>query len=369
MAIEYTIISGDSHVIEPHDLWQRLVPEKFKERAPRLVHDTDTDRLECDMAQLPPVGLLAGCARGDDDVRWEGRWEEDVFVGGYDPKVRRGDMERDGVDAEVLYPTIAMQMYPIPDAEFQWALFKAYNTWLAEDFCAADPERFFGIAMLNHEDLDGAIAELERAKSIGLRGVMVPAYAGEDSPYADPAMDRLWAAAVANEMPVSLHAATSRDRSKAWNTGTPTDAVTRIVNVQRIILDMIFTGVFDRFPELMLVSAENDAGWAGNLIERADYNWHRNKNVRSKRYDGGICAEEPSTYFHRNVRLTFMRDRTAALAAEVIGKETLVWGSDFPHHVSTWPNSQTVLKENFAEIDPEVFRAATHDNVRALYHF
>ena len=135
-AIDYRVVSADSHVIEPHDLWQRPVVPEFRDRAPRLVRDTDTDRLECDQAQLPPVGLLAGCARGDDDVRWEGRWEEDVFPGGYDPELRLKDLARDGVDAEILYPTIGMQLYPIPDRDFQWALFRAYNTWLGEEFCA-----------------------------------------------------------------------------------------------------------------------------------------------------------------------------------------------------------------------------------------
>jgi hypothetical protein len=134
--VDYQIVSADSHVIEPHDLWQRLIEPEFRDRAPRLVRDDDTDRLVCDQAELPPVGLLAGCARGDDDVRWEGRWEEDVFVGGYDPKVRLDDLSRDGVDAEVLYPTIGMQMYPVADADFQWALFRTYNTWLGESSAA-----------------------------------------------------------------------------------------------------------------------------------------------------------------------------------------------------------------------------------------
>ena len=139
------------------------MPE-FRDRAPRLVRDTDTDRLECDQAQLPPVGLLAGCARGDDDVRWEGRWEEDVFPGGYDPELRLKDLARDGVDAEILYPTIGMQLNPIPDRDFQWTLFRAYNTWLGEEFCATHPERYKGVAMLNHEDVDGAVNELKRAE-------------------------------------------------------------------------------------------------------------------------------------------------------------------------------------------------------------
>jgi uncharacterized protein len=367
--VDYQTVSADSHVIEPHDLWQRLIEPRFRDRAPRLVRDDDTDRLVCDQAELPPVGLLAGCARGDDDVRWEGRWEEDVFVGGYDPKVRLDDLARDGVDAEVLYPTIGMQMYPVADTDFQWALFRAYNTWLGEEFCGAYPERYKGIAMLNHEDVDAAVKELIRAKDLGLSGVMVPLFAGESNPYHDPRFDPLWAAAVDHQMPVSLHAATTRDRSKAWNTGTATDAVTRIVQIQRVILDMIFAGLFDRFPALMVISAENDAGWAGSVLERADYWWHRNGKVAHKRTGTELCTRLPSEYFKRNIRLTFMRDHTAVLARDVIGVETLMWGNDFPHHVSTWPRSKEVLAEHFDAEPDEVRRQVVCDNVRQLYQF
>lgn len=365
--MNYDVISADSHVIEPHDLWQRRVPSEYRDRAPRLVHEETTDTLLCDDADMPPVGLLAGCARGDDEVRKEGRWDEDVFVGGYDPDARLDDLQRDGVDAEVLFPTVAMQLYPIRDTAFQWELFKAYNTWLAEEFCASHPERYKGIAMLNHEDTENAVAELQRAKGLGLAGVMVPLYAGEDNPYYDPRNDALWAAAVEHDMPVNLHAATTRDKSRAWNKGGPTDAVLATVQVQRVLMDMILFGLFDRFPDLKVVSAESDVGWAGNLLERADYWFSRFHKLASRRHD--LCERLPSEYWHENVRVTFMRDRTGVLAREIIGTQVMMWGNDFPHHVSTWPHSQKVLDEHFHDQPTDVRRAIVRDNVAKLYDF
>ena len=141
---------------------------------------------------------------------------------------------------------------------------------------------------------------------------MVPLYAGEDNPYHDPRFDPLWAAAVEHDLPVSLHAATTRDRSRAWNKGTPTDGVLRPYQIQRVLVDMIFSGLFDRFPELMIVSAENDAGWAGTMVERADFTVAPQPQARRPR--AGPCAKaSPSEYFRRNMRLTFMRDHTAIL--------------------------------------------------------
>jgi predicted TIM-barrel fold metal-dependent hydrolase len=363
----FKVISADSHVIEPHDLWRERVEARFRDRAPRLAREATTDVLLCDDANLPPVGLLAGCARHDDEVRRDGRWDEDVFVGGYDPHVRIGDLERDGVDAEVLYPTIAMQLYPILDHDFQWALFRAYNDWLAEEFCAAYPDRFKGIAMINHEDIDVAIAELQRAKERGLIGVMAPLYAGEENPYHDTRFDPLWAAAVEAGMPIHLHAATTRDRSKAWDKGTPTDSVLSCTMVQRVLLDCILSGMFDRFPELMFISAENDAGWAGAMLERADFWWRRSRRIGAPHAE--VCVEPPSHYWRQNVRVTFMRDRTAILAAEVIGAETLMWGNDFPHHVSTWPNSKKILDEHFYDQPAELRDRVVRANAAELYGF
>src|SRR5262249_20773512 len=124
--MDYDLISADSHVVEPHDLWARRVPKRFRDRAPRLLHEADTDVLECDETSLPNVGLLAGCYHDDQDQRRDGRWDEDVPRAGYDPEVRLQELTRDGVDAEVLFPTLGMPMYPIEDLDFKWALFRAY---------------------------------------------------------------------------------------------------------------------------------------------------------------------------------------------------------------------------------------------------
>lgn len=361
-----TVISADSHVVEPHDLWQERIEPEYRERAPRLVHEATTDRLVFADADLPPVGLLAGCARGDDDVRLEGRWDEDVFTGGYDPLVRLDDLAKDGVGGEVLFPTIAMQMYRVKDKEFRNALFRAYNTWLAE-FVAAAPTVFRGVGMLSEEDPAAAAAELRRCKEIGLSGVMLPQVPGEDVSYADPRFEPLWSAAVECGFPVNFHAATTRDEKRAWSAGTPTDGVLGCYDVQRVILDMIFFGVFDKYPDLHIVSVENEAGWAAVMIERADFVWHR--NLRLKRKTAVICQEAPSAYLRRNVGITMMRDRAAILTQEFVGERTLMWGNDFPHHVSTWPNSQQVLAECFAGQPPAVRDRVVAQNVAELYGF
>jgi predicted TIM-barrel fold metal-dependent hydrolase len=365
----YTVISSDSHVIEPPHLWAPRMPAKLRDRAPKITHDTETDRLSYDNGTpLQPVGVLAGCYREDAEQRWEGRWEEDIPKGCYDSTVRLADIQRDGVDAEVLYPTIGMQFFPIEDFEFQTALMRAYNEWLAEEFCGANPDRFFGVAMVNPEDVDHAIGEVQRAKDLGLVGIMVAMYAGDDFPYYDERFDPLWATCAELQMPFHLHLTTARNQKKLVfgakkRYPTPGEIMSMAAGIQGILVDLIAFGLFDRHPDLQVVSAENDAGWAAHIMDVADYNWHRLGDL----LDMPKSKFEPSHYFRNNIKMTFMRDRAAILTAPIIGKESLMWGNDFPHQTSTWPRSQEALDLMFDGQPDDLRQAVVCDNVRKLY--
>lgn len=365
--LKYDVISADSHVIEPYDLWSTRVPERFKDRVPRLVREEATDVLVCEGTSMPPVSMLAGCFRADEEQRWTGRWEEDVPASGYDPAMRLADLARDGVDAEVLFPTLGMNFFQIDEFDVRWALYRAYNDWLAEVFCVPYPGRFLGIGMVDCEDVGTAVAEMTRAKDLGVAGVMIPMGNGSDKPYYDEYYDPLWAASIDLRLPINLHLLTSREKAKRSGSNTipsPGELMQLAAGIQPLLVDMIVFGVFDRFPDLVLVSAENDAGWAGHLIEANDFKWKR-----VYRLGGPRSEHPPSHYFHHNIRMTFMRDRTAILAREVIGVETMMWGNDFPHSTATWPHSKEVLDEHFHDQPAEVRDAIVRDNVRALYKF
>jgi predicted TIM-barrel fold metal-dependent hydrolase len=214
-----------------------------------------------------------------------------------------------------------------------------------------------------------AVAELERSHRLGLVGGMVPLFSGESVTYRDPGLEPLWAKAAELHMPIHFHSSTFRDKSRSFfNLKSATD---RLLNtpyqIQHVLLDLIFSGVFDRHPDLRLVSAENDAGWAAALAERGDYWWQRHRQILP---EGEIaCVEPPSAYLARNIRLTFMRDRSAILARDVIGTATLMWGNDFPHHISTWPHSHDLIDEYRKDLDPSEHALVFGGNVQALYGF
>lgn len=365
----YNVISSDSHVVEAHDLWTNRVSAKYRDRAPHLLREETTDRLVCEDINLPAVGLLAGYKRGSGEQRFEGRWEECVPRGGYDSDARLEEIAVDGVDAEVLFPTLGMPMFAIKDLDFRWELFRAYNSWLAEEYCAPHKDTFFGLAMIDPENLDRAVAEIKRARELGLVGIMLPLYRSEENPYYDHSFDPLWAAAVEHQMPVNLHQVTSK-KSQADVVRTrplsPGELMADEQTIQGLLVDMISFGVFDRFPELYVVSAENDAGWAGHLIEKTDY--YRSRLAPALR--GATSAKDPEHYFRNNIRMTFMRDMSAvAQVGKTIPVECLMWGSDFPHMVTTWPDSIKVIDEHLHDQPQAIRDAIVIENVRELYRF
>ncbi len=360
------VVSADSHVIEPHDLWSSRLTGRYREAAPKLVREDHTDRIVCAGMNLEfPVGLAAGVLRKDSEVRAEGRWDEDVPKSAYDPDERLGAMQEDGLVGEVLYPTLGLNMYAIQDQEILWAFLTAFNSWFGE-FCGAHPDQLKGIGMLVLDDgfADIAIEELQRSKAAGVGGVMLPLDPDDASRLLDEEFDRFWALAQEMEMPVHFHASTNR-RGKLISSNSLVDFVLEPTVMERVLCGLIFGGLFDRFPRLQVVSAENDASWIGNICERADYVHRRYQNLRSDQLKN---QRVPSEIIVNNVSFTFTRDFTAPAVAETAGVR-LMWGSDFPHNVSTWPNSREFLQQQLKGRSPETAEASVFGNAARLYGF
>lgn len=360
------VISADSHVIEPPDVWSSRLTGDYREAAPKLISDEKTDRIVCAGMNLEfPVGLAAGVMRKDNEVRAEGRWDEDVPKSAYDPDARLAAMEQDGLLAEVLYPTLGSSMFGIEDHDLLWAFLGAFNSWLGE-FCSTHPDRLKGIGMLVMDEGDGELAAegLREAREQGLSGVMVPL----DNDGADrmlvPEFDRFWATAQDLGIPIHFHASSNR-RGKLIHNRSIVDFVLEPVIMERTLCGLIFGGLFDRYPRLQAVSAENDASWVGNIIERADYVNRRYRNLRADQLRN---TRTPSEIITNNWSFTFTRDFAAPAVADV-AKVRLMWGSDFPHNVSTWPNSRDFLGTQLKGCAPETIHDSTWGNAASLYGF
>src|ERR1700727_818003 len=206
------ILSSDSPVFEPPDLWQTRIDTAFRDRAPRIQRVDGTDQIVVEADQiLSGIGLISNAGarfEAPETISSQGRFE-DVHCGGYDPGQHLKDMELDGVAGEVLYPSQGLFYFKVADTKLMSAIFRAYNDWLAE-FCRTDPTRLKGIAMINLDDVAEGVAELERTARLGLSGAMITEYPAEDRRYDQPEYEPFWAAAASLGMPLSLHTATRR---------------------------------------------------------------------------------------------------------------------------------------------------------------
>src|SRR6516165_8928193 len=200
------ILSSDSHVFEPPDLWAKRIDCAFRDRAPRIERIDGADQIVIETDQfLSGIGLISNAgARFEAPETISGRGLfDDVPRGGYDPEQHLADMRLDGVAGEVLYPSQGLFYFRVADTPLMSAIFRAYNDWLAE-FCGTDPARLKGIAMVNLDDVQDGTRELERAARLGLSGAMITEYPAEDRRYDQPEYEPFWAAAAALDMPLSL---------------------------------------------------------------------------------------------------------------------------------------------------------------------
>jgi predicted TIM-barrel fold metal-dependent hydrolase len=350
------ILSSDSHVFEPPDLWQTRIDRAFRDRAPRMQRIDGGDQIVVEADQvLSGIGLISNAGarfEAPETISGNARFE-DVHRGGYDPEQHLADMRLDGVAGEVLYPSQGLFYFRVADPALMSAIFRAYNDWLAE-FCRTDPARLKGIAMINLDDVALAIEELERTARLGLAGAMITEYPLEDRRYDRPEYEPFWAAAEALGMPLSLHTATRR-QGKIRGAGARTlrDASSRATKAFYPALsmcDMIFSGVFERHPHLTLAVVEFELSWAPYLLTTMDYTYRERHEEAIYRFKDGM---RPSDFFHRNVVLSFQEDAIGIRLRDVIGVDNMMWGSDYPHSESTFPRSRKILADILAGVPQE----------------
>ena len=380
----YRVISSDSHIFEPADLWTSRIEPEFRDRAPKVVQMEDGDWWYCDGRRA--VGMVFGVNAGTrfedtDQVSLAGRFE-DVIPGGYIPEEHIKDMDIDGVDAEVLFPSNAFKLYnAVQDGELLAACFRVYNDWIAE-FCGSFPDRLKGVGMLDVEDIQVAVTELERCAKLGLAGAMIPVfpqlYPHEGRRYYSPEYEVLWATAQDLEMPLILHILTNRrsfdeaihdPHSGAISAGgdaSPSFSANHDHWVRMSLGDIIFGGVLERYPKLQVGAAEFELSWVPYFLDRIDYTYTQ-RGVEfqvGERFKNDML---PSDFFHRQVFVSFQEDGLGIRLRDIIGVDNLQWASDYPHPESTFPRSREILEEILSDCTEEEKAKIAGGNTARVY--
>lgn len=358
-------ISADSHITEPPNCYVDNIEPKYRDRAPKihaLPNVGDAFVIE-GMPTPVPLGLLAAAGKDPKDITTSNVAFGDLWRSGWDPKFRVADQERDGVAAEIIYPTVGMLLCNHNDFDFKKACFEAYNRWLAE-YCAAAPNRLYGMAQVSMRTPKDGVDELKRAHEMGFKGVMMPGDPGEED-YDSKVWEPVFATAEELNLPLSFHILTTKQGSLAQNPRGPriNGFLSIIRGCQDIMGTLIFGGVFDRHPRLKVVCVEADAGWVPHYMYRMDHAYKRHRFWMK----APPLEKLPSEYFAEHIYVTFQDDWVAFKTAHLCNVRRLMWASDFPHSDSTWPHSQAVIEEQTKGLTEQERNWICHDNVAGLY--
>ncbi len=335
VATDELLFSSDSHVMEPADTLVSRVSQAMRDRAPRF----------------PELKVGEGFQ---------------THPGGSDPKARLKEMAVDGVSAEVLYPTYALSLFSEEDPRLQEECCRAYNDWLIE-YCQVDLDRLVGVPMIATYDMDHAVAELRRCKDAGLRGALIWQVPPKEMAFTTDHYEHFWAAAQEMEMPVSVHILTGFGYVKTRYDRKGLERYRGSVNLKLAeitdsLLDIIFSGVLERYPRLRVVLVENEIGWLPYVLEQWDYYFDRHRPTEPLTID-----KLPTEYFNRQVFATFFNDAVGARNLTWWGADNCMWSNDFPHANSTWPHSRDVVARDLGHLPDDVRAKLLRDNVARLY--
>lgn len=369
MARHYQCISADGHVETPPDPWVKYVPEKWKDRAPRLVklegggegwivEGQPLLRNGQNITGRGPISFDTASYYKPDGSPAEG-------AGPAEQRLREQD--EDGIDAEVLFPPVFATRFleGITDRDVYKAMIRAYNTWLADEFCAVAPDRLIGNSVTPISNVDDAVAEVRFAHEHGLRSVAFYQFPNGTG-FAQPEDDRFWETCLELGMAISPHFGFGEIRAPQPKPGTGTAGQAYAAALcQRAgshapvfcMAQLMAAGVFDRFPEIRFYFAETNASWLPFTM----YFMDDNHEIFSSAFGGRKMELTPSEYIRRHCHFSIIRDPVAIQLADLIPIDNIMWGTDFPHSVGSFPHSQKFLDETFAGRD-DLRRKITLEN-------
>ncbi len=357
------IISADSHVTEPPGTYVDRIDHQYKDAAPHMIRDEKLGDvfLVKDFPRPINVALAAAAGKDASELRTTGAKFEEMHRGGWDPNARIADQQRDGVAAEIIYPTVGMILCNHRDFDYKKACFDAYNLWIAE-YCGPHPDRLIGVGQTAMRSVEEGIEDLRKMKELGLKGVMMPGNPKLED-YDSRIYDPFYEAAVDLEMPLSFHILTSNQDNFQTRGPRLNSFLSIIRGCQDIMGTFILGGVFERHPKLKVVCAEADAGWVPHYMYRMDHAYDRHRYW----LPAGQLSKMPSEYFREHIYTTFQDDWVAFQMKDMCNIRRLMWANDFPHSDSTWPHSQELLAKHTQGLSEQEKNYILHDNVAELY--
>ena len=360
------VVDADGHVLEPEAAWAG-VAEPYRPRIETDARGLDHVVVGGDDVFVAKLGQMGTPGTDVSTGSTEPVPLERARAGAFDPQARLADMDAEGIDVAVLYPTIGLGFWGIRDPRAAVAVARAYNDWLA-GYCAAAPDRLYGAAMVPFQDPESAVRELRRAHDeLRLTAVFVRPNPCLGRAIVDEAYEPFWAAAEALGMAVGIHEGFQPAVPPLGNDRSPRNililhAASHTFEQMFACAQLIAHGVFERHPGLRTVFLEAGGGWVPYWLARLDH------QVPSYRGYAPAMKRLPSEYFARQCWISFELDETTLPAlAPFVGVERIVWGSDYPHADSTFPGAVRELEATIAPLDEHARIRVLGANAAELY--
>ena len=378
------IVDADSHWSEPPDLFTSRAPAAYRDRVPRVEEVDGALHWVMDghvVGRYSAAGVI-----GRDGVKEQAEkalfeWTIDqVHVGAYDPKVRLGVLDECGIDAQIIFPsTIGLggqDLGGVDDEDLKRVCIEIYNDGMAE-IQADSGERLLPLPLMPAWDVDACVVEARRVAALGARGVNMtsdPQDLGAPD-LASRAWDPLWQTCTELQLPVHFHIGASVTGmtfygkypwdSHGPNTKLAIGGTLLFIGNARVVTNLILSGMFDRHPDLQMVSVESGIGWIPFILEALDYEMAENAPEELAK-----LKKPPSEYFRSNLYATFWfeknRNKLPELV-EAVGEDNILFETDFPHPTCLYPNPLQSVAEKMDTISPEARRKIMGENARKLY--
>ena len=371
---ELTLISVDDHIIEPPDLFDAHLPERFKPDAPRIVRrDDGADVWRFGEVEVPNVALNAVAGRPKEEYGVEPQSLEEIRPGCFIVDERVKDMNACGVLSSMNFPSFpgfAARLFAVEDEEFGLALVRAYNDWHIDEWCGAHPGRFIPMALPVIWDAEKCADEVRRVADKGCHSLSFtenPAALGYPS-FHDSYWDPLWTAVCDTDTVLSIHLGSSGQLSFPAPDSPPDVMITlQPMNIQSAAADLLWSRVLKEFPAIRIALSEGSTGWVPYFLERVDrtYDMHH-------RWTGQDFGDRmPSDVFREHFLTCFISDHTGVYLRNQIGIDNISWECDYPHSDSAWPGAPEELAQLMNEARVTEVEAAkiTHENAMRWYSF
>ena len=368
---DLVMVSVDDHVVEPPDMFERLLPQRYRDRAPVVVHKDDgTDVWRFEGRDIPNIGLNAVAGRPPEEYGMEPTSFEEIRSGCYDVHDRVRDMDANGVIGSMCFPSFPQlcgQLFArAKDKELGLALLQAYNDWHIEEWCGAYPGRFIPLALPPIWDPAAMAAEVHRVAAKGCHAVSFsenPEKLRLPSLHSE-AWDPFWAACSDEGTIVCMHIGSS-SQLVVTAADAPIDVLITLqpVNIVQAAADLMWSPVLRKFPDLRFALSEGGIGWIPYFLDRIDWIYQRHHQWTGQDFGDRL----PSQVFRDRVVTCFIDDPAGIESRHRVGIDTNCWEGDYPHSDSTWPTSPETLMKTLDGVPDDEIDAMTHRN--AMRHF